>query len=63
MSQFATWNQGDADHPSTEQLWDDVLGRGLTLWGVASDDAHAYPVTDAKPAKPAKPAKHAKPAK
>jgi hypothetical protein len=45
--QFATWNHGDADHPSTEQLWDDVLGRGLTLWGVASDDAHDYPAPGA----------------
>ena len=40
--QFKTWNAGDKDHPSTEQLWDDVLERGLTLWGVASDDAHDY---------------------
>ncbi|MGE0871613.1 MAG: CehA/McbA family metallohydrolase [Kofleriaceae bacterium] len=41
-AQFATWNAGDADHPSTEALWDDALGRGATLWGVASDDAHQY---------------------
>ena len=40
--QFTKWNLGDKDHPSTEQLWDDVLARGLTLWGVASDDAHDY---------------------
>ena len=41
--QFTKWNKGDKDHPSTEQLWDDVLGRGLTMWGIASDDAHDYP--------------------
>ncbi|HET9986934.1 MAG TPA: hypothetical protein VFQ65_00400, partial [Kofleriaceae bacterium] len=40
--QFTKWNLGDKDHPSTEQLWDDVLARGLTIWGVASDDAHDY---------------------
>jgi len=40
--QFTKWNLGDKDHPSTEQLWDDVLSRGLTLWGVSSDDAHDY---------------------
>jgi hypothetical protein len=40
--QFTTWNHGDKDHPSTEALWDDVLERGLTMWGVASDDSHDY---------------------
>jgi hypothetical protein len=35
-------NPGDAQHPSTEQMWDDVLSRGLMVWGVASDDAHHY---------------------
>ncbi|MGE0547207.1 MAG: CehA/McbA family metallohydrolase [Kofleriaceae bacterium] len=40
--QFPTWNAGDADHPSTEALWDEALGRGAQLWGVASDDAHQY---------------------
>lgn len=35
-------NSGDADHPSTEALWDEVLTRGVTLWGVATDDAHHY---------------------
>ncbi len=46
--QFAAWNRGDAGHPSTEQLWDDVLSRGLTMWGTASDDAHDYPARGAK---------------
>jgi hypothetical protein len=41
--QFATWNAGDADHLSTEALWDAILGAGLDVWGVASDDAHVYP--------------------
>ncbi|CAN5612999.1 CehA/McbA family metallohydrolase [soil metagenome] len=45
--QFTTWNLGDKDHPSTEQLWDDVLSRGLTVWGTASDDAHDYPAVGA----------------
>src|SRR5262249_52000986 len=40
--QFATWNQGDADHLSTEALWDAALTGGATLWAVASDDAHDY---------------------
>lgn len=40
--QFDRWNRGDAEHPSTEQLWDDALSRGVTMWGVASDDAHDY---------------------
>ena len=41
-AQFPKWNAGDATHPSTETLWDGVLSQGLTLWGVASDDAHDY---------------------
>lgn len=41
--QFTKWGRGDKDHPSMEQIWDDVLARGLTVWGVASDDAHDYP--------------------
>jgi hypothetical protein len=41
-AQFARWNAGDAEHPSMEALWDAALGAGATLWGVASDDAHAY---------------------
>lgn len=37
---------GDDGHgavsPSTEGLWDDLLGRGRIVWGVASDDVHEY---------------------
>ena len=40
--QFEKWNAGDKDHPSTEALWDAALANGVTLWGVASDDAHHY---------------------
>ncbi len=46
--QFTKWNLGDKTHPSMEQLWDDVLGRGLTIWGTASDDAHDYPAIGAR---------------
>lgn len=35
-------NVGDADHPSTEALWDRVLSTGATVYGIASDDAHHY---------------------
>lgn len=40
--QFAKWNAGDKDHLSTEALWDAALATGVTLWGVASDDAHDF---------------------
>ncbi len=35
-------NDGDADHPSTEKMWDTVLSRGGHLYGTATDDAHHY---------------------
>lgn len=35
-------NEGDASHPSTEALWDEVLSRGIRLWGAVTDDAHSY---------------------
>lgn len=35
-------NAGDANHPSTEALWDDALTRGARLYAVATDDAHHY---------------------
>ena len=41
-SAFAEWNQGDKDHPDLDTLWDQALVQGVTLWGVASDDAHDY---------------------
>ncbi|MCE9575095.1 MAG: hypothetical protein K8W52_18230 [Deltaproteobacteria bacterium] len=33
---------GDAQHPSTEALWDRALTAGVTIYGVATDDAHHY---------------------
>ena len=48
-SAFAKWNAGDKDHPAMDAVWDAALARGVTLWGVASDDAHDY--TSAKKAK------------
>lgn len=35
-------NEGDATHPSTEAMWDHVLGQGVRLYGTATDDAHHY---------------------
>lgn len=35
-------NGGDAQHPSTEALWDAVLSQGVRLWGTATDDAHHF---------------------
>jgi hypothetical protein len=40
-------NEGDATHPSTEQLWDAVLATGAQLYGTATDDAHQYDDADA----------------
>lgn len=39
-------NEGDATHPSTEALWDEVLSAGGRIYGTATDDAHHY--NDAK---------------
>lgn len=41
-SAFATWNAGDPKHPDLETIWDAALTQGVTLWGIASDDAHDY---------------------
>ena len=41
-SAFAKWNNGDKDHPDMDAVWDAALKQGVTLWGVASDDAHDY---------------------
>lgn len=35
-------NEGDADHPSTEAMWDAALTRGAHVFGTATDDAHHY---------------------
>jgi hypothetical protein len=39
---FEAWNDGDAQHPSPEALWDLALRSGARMWAVASDDAHSY---------------------
>ncbi len=43
-SQFTAWNDGSISPamPSVEALWDAALTAGVTMWGVASDDAHSY---------------------
>jgi hypothetical protein len=33
---------GGSGHPSTDQLWDEVLATGRILYGVAADDAHDF---------------------
>ena len=40
-------NEGDADHPGTERMWDILLAERLSegeevMYGLATDDAHAY---------------------
>jgi hypothetical protein len=40
--QFDKWNAGDPNHLSTDSLWDAALEKGITIWGVATDDAHDY---------------------
>lgn len=44
-------NQGDSTHPSTFEIWDALLARGLRVWGTATDDAHHYADADAVRAK------------
>ena len=35
-------NEGDADHPTTQVVWDRALALGATIYGTATDDAHHY---------------------
>ena len=44
----ATNNFGDAHRPSMEQLWDALLEKGKTIYGVASDDSHRFAKWDEK---------------
>ncbi len=54
---FEVWNggwtcnsAGDAEHPSTDAIWDEVLSNGKCIWGVGSDDCHHFkPDTFANP--------------
>jgi hypothetical protein len=39
---FDAGDEGDAQHPSTEELWDRALSAGAWLYGTATDDAHHY---------------------
>lgn len=34
--------RGGSGHPSTEEIWDAVLGTGRVLYGIAADDAHDF---------------------
>jgi hypothetical protein len=45
-------NDGDSEHPSTDELWDSILSRGIRLFGIASDDAHDYSVVNPTYAEP-----------
>lgn len=40
--QFTVWNQGNNEFPDIEKIWDDALSTGVTVFGIASDDAHHY---------------------
>jgi hypothetical protein len=35
-------NAGDAQHPSTEHIWDALLTDGMVMYGASSDDAHEF---------------------
>ena len=39
-------NLGSKDKASTEAIWDALLTKGKTVWGVASDDSHEYHTFD-----------------
>ncbi len=42
-AQFGVFDKGKpGKYPSTEELWDAALTAGVTMWGVAVDDAHNY---------------------
>lgn len=39
-------NEGGSGHPSLEQMWDQLLSRGILLFGLATDDAHEFKKLD-----------------
>ncbi len=39
-------NFGDDAHPATEDLWDELLSKGMVVYGVSSDDAHYFNTID-----------------
>ncbi len=50
----AVHGEGDANHPSHEQMWDLALSRGEVLGGVAVDDSHHFGRHGRGAAKPGK---------
>jgi len=38
----SAYNAGDDSHPSTEEMWDQLLTQGMLMYGVSSDDAHHF---------------------
>ncbi len=45
-------NEGDRDHPSTEAMWDELLTKGMAIYGTSSDDAHHFKTLDAEHSNP-----------
>lgn len=45
-------NNGDHKHVSTEEMWDQMLTKGMKIFAVAADDAHNYKVISPKKANP-----------
>ena len=45
-------NDGDHKHPSTELMWDQLLTKGMLIYGVSSDDAHHFQEISAKKSNP-----------
>ncbi len=43
---------GDAEHPPVEEMWDTLLTRGMTIYGVSSDDAHHFAKSDTMSSNP-----------
>lgn len=41
-------NHGDQEHPSVEEIWDNLLTRGKKIYALASDDAHYFHTDDPK---------------
>jgi len=45
-------NAGDDEHVSTEDLWDELLTQGMTVYAVSSDDAHYFATIDSAHSNP-----------
>lgn len=46
------YNFGDEDHPSTEEMWDQLLSAGKRFYAVASDDIHHLKVISTSKSNP-----------